>query len=343
MRFSFVHGNEMGGVRSDRPGWLELFSNTICDNGECGVEVVMVNMGAGALLQGNRFWGNGAYGVHGVAGAQPHAPLLLNGNLVEPDQSAGAGTLVGLKLAGLTNTDGWVIGNVVAFCHQAGIEMLGSTVPLMSNHVFGTAYDGVRFSDGSSPLEVYGNHIDGCKSGVTCEGNSYPIWGTADNPGNNSILMGNEFWVSNVNPTSDPVIAECNWWGTDCPQWYPQKFIGPIDYDPWLLQPPPEGQQATASVPSVLTTALHECRPNPVRGRTTLHYELATTGPVGLSVRDAAGRVLKTLAREVGEPGHYSAVWDGTDAQGRLAPNGVYFYCLETPGFSGSKKLVVMR
>jgi hypothetical protein len=39
----------------------------------------------------------------------------------------------------------------------------------------------------------------------------------------------------------------------------------------------------------------------------------------------------------------YSVTWDSRDNRGRQVARGVYFYCLDTPGFRAVKKAVVTR
>jgi len=38
-----------------------------------------------------------------------------------------------------------------------------------------------------------------------------------------------------------------------------------------------------------------------------------------------------------------SVVWDGTDESGKKAANGIYYYKLQTGGFSQTKKMILMR
>ena len=50
------------------------------------------------------------------------------------------------------------------------------------------------------------------------------------------------------------------------------------------------------------------------------------------------GRVVTTLASGVLSAGPHSVSWDE-----RRHPNGVYFYRLETPGFSNTKKMTLLK
>jgi flagellar hook assembly protein FlgD len=55
------------------------------------------------------------------------------------------------------------------------------------------------------------------------------------------------------------------------------------------------------------------------------------------------GSVPGFLENQQKRPGVYSIRWDGADDRGRLVPNGVYFYRLDVPGLSQTRKAVVMR
>ncbi len=66
--------------------------------------------------------------------------------------------------------------------------------------------------------------------------------------------------------------------------------------------------------------------PNPFGRSTRLSYAVPRRGNVSLTVFDAAGRTVRTLASGRSEPGRFSAVWDGRSQSGAMVPNGVYLY-----------------
>ncbi len=90
--------------------------------------------------------------------------------------------------------------------------------------------------------------------------------------------------------------------------------------------------------------ALAQNVPNPFRtGGTTIRYELAAAGQVSLAVYDVAGRIVRNLVNAQRAAEVHTAEWDGRDDQGHLVSNGVYFYKLEAPGVSETRRMVLQR
>jgi hypothetical protein len=83
--------------------------------------------------------------------------------------------------------------------------------------------------------------------------------------------------------------------------------------------------------------------PNPFNPSTTIKYDMKAKGLVTVRIYDVAGRLVRTLVNEVKDAGAYSAVWDGRNSGGRSVASGIYFYKMETAGFSATKKLVLLR
>ena len=84
-------------------------------------------------------------------------------------------------------------------------------------------------------------------------------------------------------------------------------------------------------------------QPNPMRGSTSIAFQLPKTSHVELSVFDVAGRRVKTLVSEERAPGVHRVRWDGTTSAARQAGGGVYFYRLEAEAFRAAGKLEVTR
>jgi hypothetical protein len=81
--------------------------------------------------------------------------------------------------------------------------------------------------------------------------------------------------------------------------------------------------------------ALERAKPNPVRSRATICWQVPVLGDVSLKVYSTAGQLVKVLADGRTKPGAYTSVWNGTDAGGRRLAAGVYFYTLD----NGSKRI----
>jgi len=67
--------------------------------------------------------------------------------------------------------------------------------------------------------------------------------------------------------------------------------------------------------------------PNPFRTSTRLMVPALESGPAPatLEIHDVAGRLLRRLDLRGGSNTAYELTWDGKDAAGRAAPNGIYF------------------
>ncbi len=83
--------------------------------------------------------------------------------------------------------------------------------------------------------------------------------------------------------------------------------------------------------------------PNPFNPRTRIQYQLPQQTEVELAIFDLQGRVINILDKGVRSGGRFSVVWNGTDQQGRGVASGIYLYRLQTPGFSKTRKLLLLR
>lgn len=95
--------------------------------------------------------------------------------------------------------------------------------------------------------------------------------------------------------------------------------------------------------PRDLRVRLLPSRPNPFRGATLVSYSLPVTGRVEVSVHDAAGRLVRVLARESQEAGEHRVIWDGRGESGQAVASGAYFIRLTAAGHSATQRLVRVR
>ena len=89
--------------------------------------------------------------------------------------------------------------------------------------------------------------------------------------------------------------------------------------------------------------ALKQNYPNPFNPRTEIRFQLQEAGEVDLRIFDAAGRLVKNLARGHHEIGEHVLVWDGRDSGGMALSSGVYFLKLQSPAGEESKRMVLLK
>jgi hypothetical protein len=83
--------------------------------------------------------------------------------------------------------------------------------------------------------------------------------------------------------------------------------------------------------------------PNPFNPHTTIAFSLAARGRVALAIYDVNGGIVRTLVNETRAAGAYELTWDGRDDNGVAVASGVYFYRLVAPGFTQTKKMVLLK
>ena len=89
---------------------------------------------------------------------------------------------------------------------------------------------------------------------------------------------------------------------------------------------------------------LEQNYPNPFNARTTIEYSLQAGWNAELAVHDLLGRKVATLVRMVrGQAGRFSVTWDGLDDEGERAASGLYFYRLKAPGFTVTRKMILLE
>ncbi len=97
------------------------------------------------------------------------------------------------------------------------------------------------------------------------------------------------------------------------------------------------------SPPTARAVHLGPGMPNPFTLELGLSFSLERAGQVRLSIHDAAGRHVATIADGRREAGTHAARWDGRDGSGRALPNGVYLAVLEAHGERASRKIAHVR
>jgi hypothetical protein len=120
-----------------------------------------------------------------------------------------------------------------------------------------------------------------------------------------------------------------------------------IDIFQWANKPinaNPIGIEDPAGSPRFVNE-LYNAQPNPANPAARIRYTIADKGLVSLKIFDVSGRLVRTLVNEVQEPTTegFEVVWDGTNDTGQRVSTGVFFYQIDTPGFTSAKKLVILK
>jgi len=103
---------------------------------------------------------------------------------------------------------------------------------------------------------------------------------------------------------------------------------------------------ATALADQVAAPGAFELKsnyPNPFNPLTRMDFSLKEASRVRLDIYDVRGRLVKPLLSAPFPAGEHAALWNGTDAENRPLPSGLYFYRLETEWGSELKKCVLLK
>ena len=96
-------------------------------------------------------------------------------------------------------------------------------------------------------------------------------------------------------------------------------------------------REITSTVPE--RAGLDQNYPNPFNPSTAISFRITQRGPVRLTVFDLLGREQAVLVDEIMEPGSYRAKFDAVDR----ASSGVYFYRLQTNGFTETRRMILLK
>jgi hypothetical protein len=90
-------------------------------------------------------------------------------------------------------------------------------------------------------------------------------------------------------------------------------------------------------------TALKSIQPNPFNPQTTVHFSLATSERVRISIYDVTGALVRQLVDETMPSGQHQARWDGKSDRGRGVTSGVYFVRMMAGSYSEVRKIVMLK
>ncbi len=92
-----------------------------------------------------------------------------------------------------------------------------------------------------------------------------------------------------------------------------------------------------------LVTSLEGNFPNPFNPETAIRFSTREPGSVRLSVFNLKGQLVKTLVSGDLPAGYHKIVWNGRDNSGHGVASGIYLYRMETPGYSKTNKMMLLK
>jgi hypothetical protein len=94
---------------------------------------------------------------------------------------------------------------------------------------------------------------------------------------------------------------------------------------------------------SPLVTRLEGNYPNPFNPETAIRFSTRENGHVRLTVYNLKGQLVRNLVDNDLEAGNHRVIWNGRDNGGRAVSSGIYLYRMETPGYSNTMKMMLMK
>jgi len=89
--------------------------------------------------------------------------------------------------------------------------------------------------------------------------------------------------------------------------------------------------------------SLKQNYPNPFNPSTTIEYHIAKSEFVSISIFDLAGNRIKSILNLHVDSGLGYAKWDGKNELGQNVSGGIYLYRIDTPSFSSTKKMILLK
>jgi len=101
----------------------------------------------------------------------------------------------------------------------------------------------------------------------------------------------------------------------------------------------------TVNQPSTTVTEwqLLSVYPNPFNSTVTVPFFVPNTSQIEIVVYNMIGQKVSTIVNKHIEAGYHLEVWNGMDINGESVASGVYFINMSSPGFTSSRKVVVMK
>jgi hypothetical protein len=95
-------------------------------------------------------------------------------------------------------------------------------------------------------------------------------------------------------------------------------------------------------------STLFQNYPNPFNPETWIPYQLASDSLITISIYNAKGELIRTIAFGNKDAGVYTskdraAYWDSRDSLSQEVASGVYYYVLRTGNFTATRKMVILK
>ena len=120
-------------------------------------------------------------------------------------------------------------------------------------------------------------------------------------------------------------------------EYYPQQIMAILEK--WLKKTSVVAPRD--NTPSKFS--LHGNYPHPFNASTSVSFSLVETGAVELDIYNLGGQNIRSLHSGVLGSGRHEIKWDGTGADGLLAPSGVYFCRIKGPQGSRTIRILLLR
>jgi len=205
---------------------------------------------------------------------------------------------------------------------------------------------------------LFGNGLGGLSAAVTYATGSFPLAidaGDVDGDGDLEIVSSNYDdgnWTMYENTGAgafvNPNTLNAQSAGS-CALLHDRDNDGDLDLtgfdevDDWVYfyvnNPAPTGVNPLGLSP----ITLHQNHPNPFNPTTTIRFDLAKASSIDLSIFDARGTLVRTLAHGTFQAGRTDLRWDGTDNRGNRVGSGVYFYRIASREAVINKKMVLLK
>jgi hypothetical protein len=93
----------------------------------------------------------------------------------------------------------------------------------------------------------------------------------------------------------------------------------------------------------VYVNSLNPNYPNPFNPETVIAFSTAKAGPVKLRIYNTKGQLVRTLASDTRGAGLHRIVWDGRNNNRNPVSSGMYLYKLDVPGYSRTRKMMLLK